>query len=332
MATNDKKYQIFISTSGLDMQVERQALCQTLVGMGFFAWGLGQRTPLSTTLARRQIDECDYVALMLGNQYGELSMSGVSYMQLEYIYAVTKQKPMIAFLQTPTGTQNTAESLKNQEKYQAFRETLVQEVPIVVEFSSLRELELAVRSQMLTLLRRFSAQGWVRYQQVNVVPQMQELSDKIKFLESELAQKTLELSLKQPNVKAQDLYTLGYQVQAYQDGHFKELRLERELSWKALLGIFAATFTNPSPEDYFALRLNEFLNETGLEIAKVTMPRAHAVARSQINFRDLHHIKNILKTNNWLVPIGKDDRHRALWQLTEKGKTMVESTAGFEKQ
>src|SRR5574343_1615037 len=94
----DKRYQVFISTSGAEMQPERAVLTQTLVGMGFFSWGLEQRTPLSTSIARRQIDDCDYVVILLGSQYGEQSVSGVGYMHLEYIYAVTKQKPIIVFM------------------------------------------------------------------------------------------------------------------------------------------------------------------------------------------------------------------------------------------
>lgn len=35
----DKRYQVFISTSGADMQPERVVLAQTLVGMGFFRGG-----------------------------------------------------------------------------------------------------------------------------------------------------------------------------------------------------------------------------------------------------------------------------------------------------
>ncbi|MEB3767024.1 DUF4062 domain-containing protein [Acinetobacter sp. MD2] len=329
---NEKKYQVFLSTSGADMQAERQVLCQTLVGMGFFAWGLEQRTPLTTTLARRQIDECDYVALLLGQHYGELSMSGVSYMQLEYLHALNKQKPMVIFLQQPSAGQNTTEDAKIQEQYRLFRQSLVQDVPIVVEFSSLRELELAVRSQMSALVKRFSAQGWVRYQQVDLAPQMQGLYDKIKDLEDELAQKKIELEFKQPSIQLHDIYAMNYQVQAYQDGHFKELKLTCELSWKAILNILAPTFQNPSPEDYFALRLNAFLNETGLELAKKQMPRAHAVARSQVNFRDLHQIKSVMKSGGWLVQIGRDDRHRALWQLTEKGKAIIENSIAVEKQ
>ncbi|EOX9092225.1 DUF4062 domain-containing protein, partial [Acinetobacter baumannii] len=79
----DTRYQIFISTSGREMQPERMVLSQTLVNMGFFAWGLEYRNPLTTTLARRQIDESDYVVLLLGSQYGEQSISGASYFSLE---------------------------------------------------------------------------------------------------------------------------------------------------------------------------------------------------------------------------------------------------------
>lgn len=36
----DKRYQVFITTSGKEMQPERMVVSQTLIGMGFFSWGL----------------------------------------------------------------------------------------------------------------------------------------------------------------------------------------------------------------------------------------------------------------------------------------------------
>ena len=57
----DTRYQVFISTSGNEMQPERAVFDQTLVGMGNFSWGLEQRTPVSTQKARREVDDCDYV-------------------------------------------------------------------------------------------------------------------------------------------------------------------------------------------------------------------------------------------------------------------------------
>ena len=153
----DKRYQVFISTSGAEMQPERIILSQTLVGMGFFSWGLEQRTPLNTAFARRQIDDCDYVVILLGSQYGEQSVSGVGYMHLEYIYAVTKQKPIIVFMHDdPASRESALHDAKPelQEKFKEFRQLLQQEVDQVFTYRSLRDLEMAVRFNMPQMLER----------------------------------------------------------------------------------------------------------------------------------------------------------------------------------
>lgn len=67
------------------------------------------------------------------------------------------------------------------------------------------------------------------------------------------------------------------------------------------------------------------MNDTGLEDARVEMPRAHAVARAQINIRALHSIKLQMRQNDWIAPSGRDDRQRMLWQLTLKGQKLLES-------
>jgi predicted transcriptional regulator len=71
--------------------------------------------------------------------------------------------------------------------------------------------------------------------------------------------------------------------------------------------------------------MNEYLNETGLDDARVEMPRAHAVSRAQINIRALHEIKTQMRQNEWIMPTGRDDRQRMLWQLTSKGQKLLES-------
>jgi hypothetical protein len=55
------------------------------------------------------------------------------------------------------------------------------------------------------------------------------------------------------------------------------------------------------------------------------MPRAHAVSRAQINIRALHEIKMQMRQNEWIVPTGRDDRQRMLWQLTHKAQKLLES-------
>lgn len=316
----DKRYQVFISTSGVAMQPERIVLAQTLIGMGFFSWGLEQRTPLSTALARRQIDDCDYVILLLGSHYGDLSVSGVSYVHLEYIYAVTKQKPVIIFMHESPETRDLAlqdNTLELREKFFEFRKQLQQEVEQIFYYRTLRELELSVRLNMSQIIERYPAQGWVRPQNT------QALQDKIDGLQNKLHRLETELNLHEnaplsalPRVQAQDIYTFEYRVHAYQDGNFKELKLERKMTWIDILRVLSDVFKVGSSEEYFSKCINEYLNETGLTDARQFMPRAHAVARAQMNIRALHHIKIQMRQNDWIIPIGRDERQRMLWQLT----------------
>ncbi|WP_111858059.1 DUF4062 domain-containing protein [Acinetobacter sp. CFCC 10889] len=326
----DKRYQVFITTSGKEMQPERMIVSQTLIGMGFFSWGLEQRTPLSTAFARRQIDDCDYVLLLLGSQYGEQSVSGVSYMHLEYIYAVTKQKPIIVFLhETPELREDVLQESRAElkEKFYEFRNQLQREVEQVITYRTLRDLELSVRSYMPQMLERYPVVGWVRPQNIQV------LQDEIDRLKTQLAQvkhtqapKETDPFLTLPKVSIHDVFNFDYRVHAYQDGNFKEMNPIREMTWIEILKVLSVEFRETTLEDSFSKVLNEYLNKSGLADVQVFMPRAHAVARAQINVRALHTIKQQMRQNDWIAPIGRDDRQRMLWQITMKGLRLLESS------
>lgn len=325
----DKRYQVFISTSGAEMQPERIILSQTLVGMGFFSWGLEQRTPLNTAFARRQIDDCDYVVILLGSQYGEQSVSGVGYMHLEYIYAVTKQKPIIVFMhEDPASRDPSLHDAKPelQEKFKEFRQLLQQEADQVFCYRTLRDLEMAVRLNMPQMLERYPVSGWVRPQNTQALhDEIDQLKAKVAQLERDGGTREVDPFLSLPKVSMHEVFSFEYRMHAYQDGNFKELKVQKRLTWAQLLAILGSTFINPTPEEFFSKRMNEYLNETGLEDARAEMPRAHAVARAQINIRALHSLKLQMRQNDWIVPSGRDDRQRLLWQITPKAQKLLDS-------
>lgn len=325
----DKRYQVFISTSGREMQPERIVLSQTLVGMGFFSWGLEQRTPLSTAFARRQIDDCDYVVVLLGSQYGEQSVSGVSYMHLEYLYALSKQKPIILFMhENPDARDASLNDQKPElkEKFKEFRNLLQNEVDQVFTYRALRDLELSVRFNMPQMLERYPVQGWVRPQNTQALhDEIDRLKAKLVQLETESGKRVVDPFLSIPKVMMHEFFSFEYRVHAYQDGNFKDLRLQKQMTWAQLLSVLGNHFVSPTPEEFFSKGINEHLNATGLDDAKQEMPRAHAVARAQINIRALHQIKMQMRQNDWIVPTGRDDRQRMLWQITSKGQKLLSS-------
>ena len=325
----DKRYQVFISTSGSEMQPERMILAQTLVGMGFFSWGLEQRTPLSTAFARRQIDDCDYVVILLGSAYGEQSVSGVGYMHLEYIYAVTKQKPVIVFMHDDPAARDAAlhdDKAELREKFQEFRKLLQHEADQVFSYRSLRDLEMAVRLNLPQMLERYPVLGWVRPQNTQLLQdEIDRLKSKLEQLETESGKREADPFLSLPKVSMHEVFAFEYRMHAYQDGNFKELKVQKEMTWAQLLSVLGATFVHPTPEEFFSKRMNEYLNETGLKDARAEMPRAHAVARAQINIRALHSIKMQMRQNEWIVQSGRDDRQRMLWLITPKAQKLMES-------
>ncbi|WP_353143591.1 DUF4062 domain-containing protein [Acinetobacter pragensis] len=325
----DKRYQVFISTSGSEMQPERMILAQTLVGMGFFSWGLEQRTPLSTAFARRQIDDCDYVVILLGSSYGEQSVSGVGYMHLEYIYAVTKQKPIIVFMHDDPAAREASlhdDKPELREKFQEFRKLLQHENDQVFAYRSLRDLEMAVRFNMPQMLERYPVQGWVRPQNTQVLQdEIDRLKNKLEQLETESGKREVDPFLSLPKVSMHEFFSFEYRMHAYQDGNFKELKIQKKMTWAQLLAVLGSTFIHPTPEEFFSKRMNEYLNETGLQDARMEMPRAHAVARAQMNIRALHSIKMQMRQNEWIIQSGRDDRQRMLWQVTAKAQKLMES-------
>lgn len=325
----DKRYQVFISTSGNEMQPERMILIQTLVGMGFFSWGLEQRTPLSRAFARRQINDCDYVVLLLGSQYGEQSVSGVSYMHLEYIYAVTKQKPIIVFMHEEPANRDVSlhdEKPELREKFLEFRKLLQQELSHIFKYRNIRDLEIAVRLNMPQVLDDYPVSGWVRPPNAQLLhDEIKQLKAKITQLETKLSQRKGDTLFAVPKVSIHELFSFEYRMHVYQDGNFKELKIQKKLTWAQLLSILGTVFLLPMPEDYFSKCMNDYLNEIGLEDARIEMPRAHAVARAQVNIRALHSIKMQMQHNEWMIQSGRDERQRMLWQLTSKGQKLLES-------
>ncbi len=102
-------YKVFVSSTYDDLTEERQKVVDTLLkinciptGMEYFPstgehqWSIIQRT----------IDQCDYYLLILAGKYGSINKTGIGgdkyrglgYTEMEYLYAISKSKPIIAFL------------------------------------------------------------------------------------------------------------------------------------------------------------------------------------------------------------------------------------------
>lgn len=97
----DKKYQVFVSSTYMDLVDERKVVIQSLLESDCIPTGM-ELFPASDdekwAFIQKVIDGCDYYVLIMGGKYGSMSDDGISYTQMEYEYAVSRGIPILAFL------------------------------------------------------------------------------------------------------------------------------------------------------------------------------------------------------------------------------------------
>jgi hypothetical protein len=97
----NKKYQVFVSSTYLDLIEERQAVIKALLNVDCIPSGMELFPATDTSqweYIKRVIQECDYYILLIGGRYGSVEKeSKLSYTEKEYKYAREIGKPTICF-------------------------------------------------------------------------------------------------------------------------------------------------------------------------------------------------------------------------------------------
>jgi hypothetical protein len=161
-----KKYQVFLSSTYLDLKEERQQALRGLLGSDCIPAGM-EFFPSSDeelwTLIQGVIDECDYYALLIGGRYGSTTKDGVSYTEAEYDYALRTGKPVLAFLQIspafPAGFEE--EDLDKKTRLIAFRgRALTKHSPGY--WGRPEDLPFLIQQSIEKAKRTRPAVGWIR--------------------------------------------------------------------------------------------------------------------------------------------------------------------------
>ncbi len=162
----DKRYQVFVSSTYEDLRAERQEVMQALLELDCIPSGM-ELFPAANedqwTLIKGVIDDCDYYVVVIGGRYGSVGRNGTSYTQMEYEYAVSQGKPVIAFLHKDPGilAANKCETTQEgREKLEQFR-AVVQE-KMCRFWTSPADLGSVVSRSLIKLIKAHPASGWVR--------------------------------------------------------------------------------------------------------------------------------------------------------------------------
>jgi hypothetical protein len=160
-----KRYQVFLSSTFVDLEEERKEVMAALQKAGHLVVGMElfpSDTDESWEVIKRVIDQSDYYVLVVGGRYGSIGKEGKSYTEMEYDYAKEQGLPVLAFLhKIPENLPNKHVEKSNPGKLEEFRkkiETLHNRRTWSTKHDLATEV-LASISQAVNLRPRV---GWVR--------------------------------------------------------------------------------------------------------------------------------------------------------------------------
>ena len=125
---NNKRYQVFISSSYADLKDERKEIMQTIKELNCFPIGY-EIFPASDTepfeFAKSIIDESDYYVLIIAGRYGGIAGDGLGYTEKEFDYAKKKGIPILAFIKKDIDSipnDKKEQDYERRKKLKAFRD------------------------------------------------------------------------------------------------------------------------------------------------------------------------------------------------------------------
>jgi len=163
----EKREQVFVSSTYLDLKEERQEAIQTLLEADCIPAGM-ELFPASDddkwTLIKRVIDDSDYYVVVIGGRYGSVDEErGISFTEMEFDYAVEQGIPVMGFLHGDPGKivgEKIELDAEAQDNLEAFRAKI--EKRMVKYWTSPQELGGQVAKSLIQLRKSHPAEGWVR--------------------------------------------------------------------------------------------------------------------------------------------------------------------------
>ncbi len=162
----EKRYQVFISSTYADLQDERQEVMQALLELDCIPSGM-ELFPAANedqwSLIKRVIDDCDYYVVILGGRYGTIGPDGKSYTEMEYRYALDREKPILGFIHKDPGSlpQSRCESTENGKVLLGQFRDLIQK-KMCRFWVSPSDLGSQVSRSLVQMIKAQPAIGWVR--------------------------------------------------------------------------------------------------------------------------------------------------------------------------
>lgn len=276
----ERRYQVFISSTYLDLKDERRAVQEAILELDCFPAGM-ELFPASNedawTLIKGVIETSDYYLLVVGGKYGSIDEeTSLSYTEKEFDFAVSIDKPVMAFLHGDTGSipaSKTELDPDSREKLEAFRDK-VQSTKHIKYWATADDLAGKVSRSFTQMRKQFPAVGWVRGDietSADALKENIELRKQIDRLQSQLATAQEVTSAVAEGLSGGDdkvTIEARYSIKAYTDSEDWTKRsveltgqLPLNVTWNEILGEIGPLMIDEARQTTIKRRLEEWATE-----------------------------------------------------------------------
>ncbi|OUM02852.1 DUF4062 domain-containing protein [Variovorax sp. JS1663] len=269
---NNKRFQIFISSTYLDLIDERQSVLKAVLELEHIPAGmeLFPATDASAwDLIKSVIDESDYYVLIVGGKYGSLHPDGLGFTEMEYDYAVDQKKPVIALLhnspdQIARGKTDIDEA--QWKRLEKFREK-VRKHHTCQFWTNAHDLKASVIVSLTSMFKRHPAVGWVRADSVPSGARIEDvllLKERVAELEAQLnASRTMPAAGTDDLAQGDDEHTVETRIESRT--HIFE-PYPVVYSWDDLFANVAPALLNEASDQRLRMALHEYIKADALRL------------------------------------------------------------------
>jgi hypothetical protein len=254
----DKRYQVFISSTFVDLVDERREVMQALLEMDCLPAGMELFPAANTdqwTLIKGVIEQSDYYLVILGGRYGSMSEEGISYTEMEYDYAIDCGIPVMGFVPTDADSIPVGKTDKDDaaaKKLDEFREKV--RLKMTKDWKNAEDLGSKVTRGLIHLIKNNPRAGWVRGDRAmtpETRAEIAELEAKIaKFEKKEIETSTAIAAQLDDNFAHGDEEVglgLTHKGYSYSSGRFEELG-DLTYTWDEIIEVLGPFMIDEAPE------------------------------------------------------------------------------------
>lgn len=305
--TQAKRFLVYVASNHQGLESERYEVTRQLARMGILCCGFPCRvdiSPYDWSLARSQIEDSDLFIMILGDDYGPMAPTGISYLHRELVHAQSLSKPVLFFVKNILPTQQQTE---DQRRLSGFHG--------LISKSSFRlwhlreELLSHVKTAVVKTLANKTG-GWLKLDAVNTIA-----------VSGAGKSTTNKVDSKQWMSKTRQLMRIKFSAKVYEAGNNTLEEVSVSLRWEAIFSAAGKVMKVASSED----RLRAVLEKLVVTEVKRRLlqqhPSSHAVDDIRINRQQFQVLLTQWSEHNLIKNNKRGARNN--WQLTAEGERRI---------